>query len=92
MVYLETQACGHLLLASDVPGAREVIVDGETGLLFRKGDVDDLAAKTLLGAGDPQLRAEIGRRALKRVRRHSLDQVVLEYAALLSGIIRQDGQ
>jgi glycosyltransferase involved in cell wall biosynthesis len=35
LVYLETQACARLLLASDIPGAREVIVDGETGLLFR---------------------------------------------------------
>lgn len=31
LVYLEAQACARLLLASDIPGAREVIVDGETG-------------------------------------------------------------
>src|SRR5262249_40902370 len=56
-VYLETQACARVILASDIPAAREVIVDGETGLLFRLGDADDLAAKILQGAGSAQARA-----------------------------------
>jgi glycosyltransferase involved in cell wall biosynthesis len=87
-VYLETQACGRLLLASDIPGAREVIVDGETGLLFRKGDIADLTARTLLAAGDPQLRTDIGRRAQERVRVHSLDDAVAAYAAALEAVLQ----
>jgi 2-deoxystreptamine N-acetyl-D-glucosaminyltransferase/2-deoxystreptamine glucosyltransferase len=62
-VYLETQACGRVLLASDIPAACEVVVDGGTGLLFRKGDVAHLAERTLEAAGDPGLRATIGMRA-----------------------------
>ncbi len=62
-VYVETQACGRVLLASDIPAAREVIVDGETGVLFRTGDVGHLTARTLEVAGDPSLRAAIGVRA-----------------------------
>src|SRR6185436_12903844 len=42
-VYLEAQACAKTLLASDIPGAREVVRHGETGLLFQKADVDDQA-------------------------------------------------
>src|SRR4029434_2172973 len=42
-VYLEAQACAKTLLASDIPGAREAVTHGETGLLFRRGDIDDLA-------------------------------------------------
>ena len=60
-VYLETQACGRLLLASDILGAREVIVDGETGLLFRKGDINDLTAQTLLAAGAGSIRRSLSR-------------------------------
>ena len=30
-IYLETQACGRVLLASDIAAAREVVADGETG-------------------------------------------------------------
>jgi len=87
-VYLETQACARLLLASDIPGAREVVTDGETGLLFCKGDPADLAAKTLRAAADPRLRADIGNRARAQVGRHALDTAVSAYATALRGIVR----
>lgn len=41
---LEAMAQGRMLVASDVGGHRELIKDGETGLLFRAGDVPALAA------------------------------------------------
>jgi glycogen(starch) synthase len=44
---LEAMAQGHLLIASDVGGHRELIEDGRTGVLFRAGDVDALAVKAL---------------------------------------------
>jgi glycosyltransferase involved in cell wall biosynthesis len=82
-VYLETQASGKPLLASDIPAAREVVVDGETGCLFRVGDVEDLTRQTLRLAGDRELRERIGRNARERVRAHSLPEVVAAYAAVL---------
>ncbi len=44
---LEAMAQGHLLIASDVGGHKELIEDGKTGVLFRADDADDLAAKAL---------------------------------------------
>ena len=83
-VYLEAQACAKTLLASDIPGAREAVTHGETGLLFRRGDIDDLTEKTLLAAGDPALRARIGRQARQYVERHhDIDRAVDQYMALL---------
>jgi glycogen(starch) synthase len=41
---LEAMAQGRLLLASDVGGHRELIRDGETGILFPAGDPEALAA------------------------------------------------
>lgn len=41
---LEAMAQGRVLIASDVGGHRELIRDGETGWLFRAGDVDSLAS------------------------------------------------
>jgi len=41
---LEAMAQGRLLVASDVGGHRELIRDGETGILFRAGDPVALAA------------------------------------------------
>jgi PEP-CTERM/exosortase A-associated glycosyltransferase len=49
---LEAIAQGRLLAASDVGGHRELIRDQETGVLFRAGDVDALAAKVLELLGD----------------------------------------
>ena len=40
---LEAMAQGRLVVASDVGGHRELIRDGETGMLFRAGNVDSLA-------------------------------------------------
>jgi len=42
---LEAMAQKSLFLASDVGGHRELVRDGENGVLFRAGDVDDLAEK-----------------------------------------------
>ncbi|MCB1876798.1 MAG: glycosyltransferase, exosortase A system-associated [Chromatiales bacterium] len=40
---LEAMAQGRILIASDVGGHKELIRDGETGMLFRAGDVKALA-------------------------------------------------
>ncbi|MET0682018.1 MAG: TIGR04063 family PEP-CTERM/XrtA system glycosyltransferase [Casimicrobiaceae bacterium] len=44
---LEAMAQGRLLVASDVGGHRELIRDGETGVLFRAGDAGSLAEALL---------------------------------------------
>jgi PEP-CTERM/exosortase A-associated glycosyltransferase len=41
---LEAMAQGRLLVASDVGGHRELICPGETGILFKAGDAEALAA------------------------------------------------
>ena len=68
---LEAMAQGCLLVASDVGGHRELIRDGETGVLFRAGDATSLAEAIvrLLGERErwPQLRAQ-GRRFVERER------------------------
>jgi PEP-CTERM/exosortase A-associated glycosyltransferase len=68
---LEAMAQGRLLVASDVGGHRELIRDGETGILFRAGDPAALAAAvTRLSAQRerwPLLR-EQGRRFVEKER------------------------
>ncbi|MGH2991958.1 MAG: glycosyltransferase [Solirubrobacterales bacterium] len=87
-VYLEAQSSERTLIASDIPAAREVIEDGETGLLFGAGDVSHLADRVLVAARDPELRARIGRQARRRVARHSLPRVVSAYSELLASLRR----
>ncbi|MFN8644368.1 MAG: glycosyltransferase family 4 protein [Candidatus Binatia bacterium] len=85
-VYLETQACGRVLLASDIAAAREVVTDGETGVLFRKGEPADLAARLLHLAERPELRAAIGRQARARITAHALPAIVAEYLDAFAGV------
>jgi glycosyltransferase involved in cell wall biosynthesis len=87
LVYLETQACGRVLLASDIPSAREVVVDGKTGLLFRTGDVAHLAARLLEILGDARRRETIVRQARRIAERYALEGVVAAYEALFRDII-----
>jgi glycosyltransferase involved in cell wall biosynthesis len=87
LVGLETMACGRVLLASDVPASREIVDDGETGLLFRVGDTADLAAKTLAAAADPRLRARIGAAARAAVETHALDRIALAHERLLAALV-----
>ena len=42
---LEAAACGLPLLGTDVPGVREIVLDGVNGLLFAKGDCQDIVRK-----------------------------------------------
>jgi len=88
LIYLEAQACGRLLLATDIPAAREVIKDGETGLLFRVGDVEDCAAKLLMAAADSSLRTAIGRKARAGVHSHALERIVASYLDAMHGIVK----
>ena len=58
---LEAMAQGKIVIASDVGGHRELIADGETGFLFRRGSRDALAAAIVEAFSDrgmwPQLKS-----------------------------------
>lgn len=90
LIYLETQACGRLLLASDIPAAKEVIVDKKTGMLFRKGDIDDLTEKLLFAANHQEFRTQVGIMARKSVEQYSLSQFLNEYELTLSQVIKNN--
>ena len=64
---MEAAACGRALIASDVPGCREVVVHEQTGLLFPVDDVASLADAMARLAADPQLRARYATAARERV-------------------------
>jgi glycosyltransferase involved in cell wall biosynthesis len=83
LVWLEAMACGRALLASDILGAREVIEDGQTALLFQTGDVDDLAAKTLLLAANPAFRTGLGSNAYRRSAAHDFGATADAYLATI---------
>jgi glycosyltransferase involved in cell wall biosynthesis len=83
---IEAMALGRPVVHPDVGGARELIADGEDGLLFPVGDTAALvsALQRLLDAG---LREPMGRRARSKVElQFSESAMVDRYEALLAEI------
>ncbi len=68
---IEAAAMARPVIAADHGGARETVIDGETGALFPPGDAGSLAAalRSLVQVG-PAARAGMGRAGQENVRRH----------------------
>jgi len=66
MVALEAGASGLPTIASDLPGVRGVVLNGETGLLENPGDAGALARAMSLLLEQPVLRERFGCSARKR--------------------------
>ncbi|HSW65814.1 MAG TPA: glycosyltransferase family 4 protein [Bacillota bacterium] len=65
-VCLEAMATGRPVVAAAVGGIPEMVIDGDTGLLFRTGDSDELAEKIADILRDPGLARRMGRAARSR--------------------------
>ncbi len=61
MVLIEAMACEKPIIASDSPGVRSIVTDGETGLLFSIGDSVGLFTAVCSLYTDPKLRDRMGR-------------------------------
>ncbi|MBU4455156.1 glycosyltransferase family 4 protein [Patescibacteria group bacterium] len=65
MVLLEAMACAVPVIASNLPGVRNVFQNGVQGLLIEPGDADDLKNKMELMLSDNGKRREMGRAGRK---------------------------
>lgn len=80
---LEALSRGAACVASDVPGIREMIAPGETGLLVPPGDAQALAAAVTRLIEDPALAARLGAAARAESRRSGFSTVVAEDIRIL---------
>lgn len=68
VVLLEAMACRVPVIGSDVGGIRDIIIDGETGLLSEQKNSDSLAEKIISLLSDEQLRKKVIDNGLKLVK------------------------
>ena len=73
---LETAAAGKPIVASDIGGLSDVVVDGETGLLVPPGDREELRRAMERLLGDEGLRERMGEDARRRAAEFSPETVV----------------
>ncbi|MCE9547626.1 MAG: glycosyltransferase family 4 protein [Planctomycetia bacterium] len=89
---LEAMASGVPVVATDIPGNRQLVEDGTHGLLVPVQDATSLAAGIDRVLSDPAAatRAAAGR---ERVRKHfSLDKMAREHVALFERLIAERGR
>jgi glycosyltransferase involved in cell wall biosynthesis len=70
---LEAAACGTPTIASDVPGLRDSVVDGQTGFLVPHGDVEVLSRRIKELLEDEEERTRMGIGARRFAERFSWD-------------------
>ena len=88
LVLVEAMACGVPCVSLDCPtGPRAIINDGETGLLAKDGDVNDLASKIEWLIAHEAERKEMGRKARVFAASRKQDVVMGQWEKLYTGII-----
>lgn len=83
IVYLEANACGKPVIGSKTGGVEDAIVDGQSGILIKPGDYENLAAAILKLANDKQFRHRLGQYGRERSLRFTLKNQVKNFAKIL---------
>jgi glycosyltransferase involved in cell wall biosynthesis len=65
LTVMEANACSTAVIASDVPGLRDAVKDGETGLLYPYGNIGVLTDKMRLMLDDNRLRDRLAENAYR---------------------------
>ena len=84
---MEAAACGTPSIASDSPGLRDSVRDGETGFLVPHGDVPGLARRMLACANDRSLVDRLGRAARALAEQWSWDDAARATEAHLERVL-----
>ena len=80
---LEAMACGVPVVASNVGGLPEVVIDGVTGFLHPPGEVEHMTESAIRVLSDSTLHARMAGDGVRlAMERFSADRIVPQYAAL----------
>jgi len=77
-VVLESWAYGVPVIASDTIGPKALIADGDTGLLFRNGDVESLVMATRRLADDTATKKSIVENGKRRLSDDFSEEFVIQ--------------
>ena len=87
LVLAEAMSCGLPCVSFDCPyGPREIIKDGEDGLLAKYKDIENLAQKMALLMSDTELRRKMGEQALRNIARYEPETIMSQWINLFQNI------
>jgi glycosyltransferase involved in cell wall biosynthesis len=90
-VVLEAYACSKPVVASNVEAIPDIVLHGETGLLFQAGDVKGLANAIAYMLTHPEEAERMGRDARRLVEeKFSIDRVVTQLEALYEKVLKDE--
>jgi len=75
-IIYEAMAVGRAVIASDVHGVKNQVIDKKTGLLVSPGDADELSEKMLLLAKNPEMRKSMGLAAAEASKKFGHENLV----------------
>ena len=88
---MEAMALGIPIVASDIPGNRDLVVPEQTGYLVPVGDRAGFARHVLRLVNDPELAARLGEAGRRRVAEHfTVENMVAAYAGLYREVLAAD--
>tara|TARA_Y100001960_G_scaffold120171_1_gene128541 strand:- start:1553 stop:2686 length:1134 start_codon:yes stop_codon:yes gene_type:complete len=88
-VLLEAAACGRPIVTTDVPGCREVVREGENGLLVPARNAQALSEALHCLIKNPELRAQMGLRSREiMLKDFSLEKVIAQTLSVYKELIR----
>lgn len=88
MVALEAMAAGKAVVASNSGGVKEIVLDGETGMLVEPGDSEGFAGAIQTLVADPERRKTMGVRGRERALQHfTWSQMVDGYLAAYERVL-----
>jgi glycosyltransferase involved in cell wall biosynthesis len=89
LALFEAMAAGKAIVSTAVDGCREVLSDGETGLLVPPGDAAALAEGLLKVLNTPSLRASLSENARTASRRYDVGACVDQMEALYDEVLAE---
>jgi glycosyltransferase involved in cell wall biosynthesis len=84
---IEANACGTPVVASNVPGLKDSVVDGETGVLFEYGDTEKLSDHLVRILSDSDHREKLTKGGLNWARKFNWDHAADKTLELIEQIV-----
>jgi glycosyltransferase involved in cell wall biosynthesis len=85
---LEAMACGAACVATDIPGARDVVETGRNGILVAPEDPSALLGALRAIESAPELRERLGREGRRTIERgYTIAREVAQYEEMYRGIL-----